>query len=436
MSSSARHHVVIIGSGFGGLSAAKTLGNKDVDVTLIAKTTHHLFQPLLYQVATGILSEGEIAPMNRVILKDYKNIKILQSDVTHIDVEKKCCHAKYEDTAVAVNYDSLIVATGATQSYFGNEHFSEFAPGLKSLDDALELRSRIISALEFAEVEEDPEKRKKLLRFTIVGAGATGVELAGQIAELIAHTLSGTYKNFSPEDAEIYLLDGAPLVLPPYGEKLGGKAQKRLEKLGVKVILNALVTSVTANTVTYKLKNGEEHTIESECKIWSAGVAASPLGKNIADQTKTDVDRSGRVKVEPDLTVKGHPEIFVVGDLMSVPDVPGVCQGAIQGAKYAAKTILAELNGRDQSARKPFKYFNKGSMATVARHHAVLQMGKIEFAGYFAWLGWLLIHVFYLVGFNNRMMTIMRWFVTFTTHRRAQLSSTTQQRDARQALKR
>jgi NADH dehydrogenase len=431
-----RHRVVIIGSGFGGLTAAKALKRADVDVTLISKTTSHLFQPLLYQVATGILSEGEIAPTTRLILRKQRNIRVLLGDVEAIDLQANTVTSRLMTTHTVTPFDSLIVAAGAQQSYFGNDHFATYAPGMKTIDDALELRGRILGAFEAAEVTTDHAERERRLTFVVIGAGPTGVELAGQIAELAERTLAGAFRTIVPHECRVILLDAAPAVLPPMGEKLGLKAQRRLEKMGVEIQLNAMVTNVDYRGITIKDKDGSERRIDCACKVWSAGVQASPLGKMIAEQSDgTEVDRAGRVLVEPDLTVKGHPNVFVVGDLMAVPGVPGMAQGAIQGATYATKCIKRSLKGHDDPAnRKPFEYFNKGSMATVSRFSAVAQVGKLEFGGIIAWFAWLVLHLVYLVGYKNRFTTVIAWFITFTGHSRGQMAITSQMIYARQAM--
>jgi len=434
-----RHRVVIIGSGFGGLFAAKHLKRADVDVTLIAKTTHHLFQPLLYQVATGILSVGEIAPATRIILRKQKNAQVLLGEVVGIDLKNKTVTSKLLDWERVTRFDSLIVAAGAQQSYFGNDQFEAFAPGMKTVDDALELRGRILGAFEAAEVTTSEEERKRRLTFVVVGAGPTGVEVVGQIAELADRTLTGAFRTIDPAEARVILVEAAPAVLPPMGPKLGLKAQRRLEKMGVEVKLNTMVTDVDYMGLTVKEKNGEdfgeEYRIECAVKVWSAGVQASPLGKLIAEQSDgTEVDRAGRVVVESDLTVKGYPNVFVVGDLMSVPGVPGQAQGAIQGAVYATKQIKAELKREQPAARKPFKYFDKGSMATVSRFSAVCQIGKLEFGGFLAWLAWLGLHLYYLVGGRNRLMAVISWFVTFLGRHRGQMAITERWVFARRAL--
>jgi NADH dehydrogenase len=433
-----RHRVVIIGSGFGGLTAAKALKRADVDVVVISKTTSHLFQPLLYQVATGILSEGEIAPTTRLILRRQKNVRVLLGEMEAVDLAAQTVTSRLMTMHTVTPFDSLIVAAGAQQSYFGNDHFATYAPGMKTIDDALELRGRILGAFEAAEVSTDPLERQRRLTFVVVGAGPTGVEVAGQIVELAERTLAGAFRSIKPSDCRVILLDAAPAVLPAMGKKLGLKAQRRLEKMDVEVQLNAMVTAVDYHGITVKDQDGSQRRIQCACKVWAAGVQASPLGKLLAEQSHgTEVDRAGRVLVQPDLTVKGHPYVFVVGDLMAVPGVPGMAQGAIQGAKYATKCIKRELRGRDDPAhRAPFKYFDKGSMATVSRFSAVAQIGKLEFGGFIAWLAWLVLHMVYLVGFKNRFTTLIHWGVTFLGRSRSQMAITSQMIYARLAMSR
>lgn len=431
-----RHHVVIIGSGFGGLFAARELDGADVDVTLISRTNFHLFPPLLYQVATGLLSTGEIATSTRQILDKQKNTDIVRGDVTDINLENNT--VTFEEGALTrtYEYDSLIVAAGAGQSYFGNDYFAEFAPGLKTLDNALEIRSRLVSAFERAEIVEDPEERERLLTFVIVGAGPTGVELAGQVAEMAHRSFRDEYSNFRPSSAKIILLDGAPQVLPPFGKRLGRKAQRELEKMGVTVRLNAMVTNIDESTVTYKdMKTEEETTIDSYTKIWSAGVAASPLGKTVAEQAGLEVDRAGKVPVNPDLSVGDHRNVFVVGDMMNLDKLPGVAQVAIQSGEYAAKAIKAGVEeNQEPDQREAFEYFDKGSMAIVGRFHAVVKLGKVEIAGFLGWIMWLLVHVSFLVSKRNRIVSMFTWTLNALTPKRYNLPTTLQQMHARTAL--
>ena len=431
-----RHRVVVVGSGFGGLTAAQSLKHADVDVNLIARTTHHLFQPLLYQVATGIISEGEIAPATRIILRRQRNVDVVLGDVVHVDLAGHYVISELLGHTYKTEYDSLILAAGAGQSYFGNDHFAEWAPGMKTIDDALELRGRILGAFEQAERSSDPARREKLLTFTVVGAGPTGVEMAGQIAELAEHTLKGAFRHIDTTKTRVILLDAAPAVLPPMGEKLGKKAAARLEKMGVEIQLGAMVTDVDRNGLTVKDSDGTIRRIESACKVWSAGVSASPLGKQLADQSEVEIDRAGRVKVLPDLSIPGYPNVFVIGDMAAVEEVPGMAQGAIQGAKYVARAIKAELRGADPTAREPFQYFDKGSMATVSRFSAVAQVGPLEFGGFIAWLAWLVLHLVYLVGFKTKITTLLSWIVTFLSTHRGQLTITEQQAYARTRIER
>jgi NADH dehydrogenase len=429
-----RHKVVIIGSGFGGLFGAKALRRADVDVTMVAKTTHHLFQPLLYQVATGILSEGEIAPPTREILSAQRNARVILGEVVDIDLEARTVTSHILNRVTVTPYDSLIVAAGAGQSYFGNDQFAEFAPGMKSIDDALELRGRIFGAFELAEISEDEAEIERLLTFVVVGAGPTGVEMAGQIAELAHRTLRRDFRRINTREAKVILVDAAPQVLPPFGAKLGEKTKTALEHLGVEVQLGAMVVDVDEWGIDVQDKDGSRRRIEATTKVWAAGVQASPLGKVLSDQTGAALDRAGRIAVNPDLTLPGHPEVFVVGDMINLDHLPGVAQVAIQGAKYAAKEIKGRLNGKP--AQKPFKYFDKGNLATISRFDAVAAIGKVRLSGFIAWLIWLGVHLIYLTGFKNQVTALLHWTVTFLSNDRSQRTATEQQIFARAALKR
>ena len=429
------HRVVVIGSGFGGLFATRKLHKAPVDLTMIGNTSHHLFQPLLYQVATGVLSQGEIAPATREILRRQKNAKVLLGDVTAIDVAARTVTSQTLAGETVTPYDSLIVAAGAGQSYFGNDHFAEFAPGMKSIDDALELRGRIFGSFEIAELITDPIEIEEWLTFVVVGAGPTGVEMAGQIAELAHSTLRRDFRNIDPTRARILLLDAAPAVLGSFGDRLSAKAKQQLEHLGVEVQLNVKVVGVDSSGVDVIDPDGTPRRIASRAKVWAAGVAASPLGRTLAEQTGAELDRAGRVKVNPDTTLPGHPEIFVIGDMMALNGLPGVAQVAMQQGKYAAKTITHRLKG--QGDLPPFRYFDKGSMATVSRFHAVASVGsRIRLAGFIAWLMWLAVHIVYLIGFKNRVTTLMHWAVTFIGRGRSERVATEQQVFARMALSR
>ncbi len=433
-SGSKRHQVVVIGSGFGGLFGTKALKRADVDVTMISKTTHHLFQPLLYQVATGILSQGEIAPPTREILADQDNARVILGDVTSIDLDRRLVTSHIQNKVTVTPYDSLIVAAGAGQSYFGNDHFAEFAPGMKSIDDALELRGRIFGAFELAELAETQEEVERFLTFVVVGAGPTGVEMAGQIAELAHRTLSRDFRRVKTSDARIILLDAAPQVLPPFGAKLGAATKKSLEKRGVEVMLGAMVTQLDSRGLVVQFKDGTTQRLEAATKVWAAGVQANPLGRTLSEQTGAPLDRAGRIAVNPDLTLPGHPEVFVVGDMIALDNLPGVAQVAIQGAKYAAKEIRRRIENKPP--QKPFKYFDKGSMATISRFQAVALVGKIRVTGFIGWLMWLGVHLVYLTGFKNRFTALIHWAVSFVGRGRQERATTEQQIFGRRALQR
>lgn len=431
----AAHKVVVIGSGFGGLFGTKALRKAPVDVTVIAKTTHHLFQPLLYQVATGILSEGEIAPPTREVLSGQTNAQVLLGEVTDVDLTARTVTSHVLGRETVSEYDSLIVAAGAAQSYFGNDHFSEYAPGMKSIDDALELRGRIFGAFEMAELGANRgDDIDHLLTFVVVGAGPTGVEMAGQIAELAHRTLKRDFRAINTREARVILLDAAPQVLPPFGQKLGEKAKAELEKLGVEVILGAMVTDVDERGIEMKFKDGRVERIKTVTKIWAAGVQASPLGRTLAEQSGAPLDRAGRIGVNPDLTLPGHPEVFVVGDMIALDNLPGVAQVAIQGAKYAAKEIEGRLAGH--APQGPFKYFDKGSMAIISRFRAVAMVGKLRLTGVVAWLMWLGVHLVYITGFKSRVTALLHWAISFLGRGRSERTTTEQQIFARAALAR
>jgi NADH dehydrogenase len=430
-----RPRVVVIGTGFGGLFATRKMRRLPVDITLIGQTSHHLFQPLLYQVATGVLSEGEIAPAVREVLRGQENARVLLGTVTSIDVENRTVTSVTPVGPTVTPYDTLIVAAGAGQSYFGNDHFSEFAPGMKSIDDALELRARIFGAFEMAELLDDPAEIEEWLTFVVVGAGPTGVEMAGQIAELSHSTLRRDFRRIDPTRTRVLLLDAAPAVLGSFGDRLSEKARTQLQRIGVTVELGVKVVGVDDSGVDVIDPDGSSRRIPSRTKVWAAGVQASPLGKIIAEQTGAEIDRAGRIRVDPNATVPGHPEIFVIGDMMSLDNLPGVAQVAMQQGKYAAKEIGNRITGHAPQA--PFHYRDKGSMATVSRFHAVASVGShIRLAGFVAWLMWLAVHIVYLVGFKNRITTILHWAVTFIGRGRSERTATEQMVFARNALAR
>jgi NADH:ubiquinone reductase (H+-translocating) len=427
------HRVVVIGSGFGGLFGTQALRRRDdVEVTLIAPTSHHLFQPLLYQVATGILSEGEIAPSTREVLSRQRNARVVLGTVTSLDLAARTVTSEVLGRESVTPYDSLLVAAGAGQSYFGNDHFAEYAPGMKSIDDALELRGRIFGAFELAELSTSPVERERALTFVVVGAGPTGVEMAGQIAELAHRTLRNDFRRIDPGQARIILVDAVDTVLSSFGERLGGAARRRLTDMGVEVRLGTMVTDVDSTGITVREPNGSSSRIEALTKVWAAGVQASPLGRQIADQSGATIDRAGRVQVLPDLTVPGHPEVFVVGDMMSLDNLPGVAQVAIQGARFAAKQITGRLDGKEPQPR--FEYFDKGSMATISRFSAVASIGRLRFSGFFAWVLWLGVHLVYIIGFKQRITTLLHWAVSFLGRGRAERATTQQQVFGRRAL--
>jgi len=430
------HRVVIIGSGFGGLFATRALRRANVQVTMIAATPHHLFQPLLYQVATGILSQGEVAPATREVLAHQRNVRVLLGEAVDIDPDsrKVTARAPGRGDLFHVEYDSLIVATGAAQSYFGNDQFAEFAPGLKSIDDALEQRGRIFGAFELAELEPDPQAQRRRLTFVVIGAGPTGVEMAGQIAELAHRALVGEFRRIDTRDSRIILVDGAPMVLPTFGEPLSSKAAERLRELGVEIRLNTMVVGLDQGGIELKTQDGAHERIEALTKVWAAGVAASPLGRKLAERAGAQVDRAGRVKVNPDCTLPGYPNVFVVGDLMALDDLPGVAQVAIQSGRFAARQITQRLAGKPTD--EAFHYYDKGSMATVSRFNAVASIGRLRLSGFPAWLLWLVVHLMYLIGFKNRVSTVMHWAISFVGRGRSERAVTPQQVFGRVALER
>ncbi|PKW26097.1 NAD(P)/FAD-dependent oxidoreductase [Phycicoccus duodecadis] len=429
----APHRIVVIGSGFGGLFGTQALKRRgDVEITLVAKTAHHLFQPLLYQVATGILSEGEIAPSTREVLARQKNARVVLGEVTHVDLAARTVTSELLGRESVLPYDTLLVAAGAGQSWFGNDHFARHAPGMKSIDDALELRGRIFGAFELAEIAQTPAEVQRALTFVVVGAGPTGVEMAGQIAELAHRTLKNDFRRIDPRDARILLVDAVDTVLPSFGERLGGAAKRTLSDLGVEVRLGTMVTDVDSTGIVVREPDGSSHRIDALTKVWAAGVQASPLGRQLAEQSGAGLDRAGRVQVNPDLTLPGHPEVFVVGDMISLDGLPGVAQVAIQGARFAARQIGRRLDGTDTEAH--FEYRDKGSMATISRFSAVASIGRLRFAGFFAWVLWLAIHLVYIIGFKSQVTTLLHWAVSFLGRGRAERVATEQQVFGRRAL--
>jgi len=415
----AKHRVVIVGGGFGGLNAGKALKHKDLEVTILDRRNYHLFQPLLYQVATGGLSPGEIAAPLRAIFEWQKNLRVLMTEVTGFNIAQRLVQTRMGD----IPYDSLIVAAGAKSTYFGNDRWSSIAPSLKNIEDATSLRARIFSAFEEAEKENDPDKRRALLTFLIVGGGPTGVELAGALSEIANDALKEDFRSFNPEDARIMILDSGPRILSAFSERLSKSAELQLIQLNVLCRPGVKVVDVTPEGATLTVQ-GRQEFIPARTVIWAAGVTGSPLGKALAEATQQELVRGGKIAIEPDCTLPGHPEIFVIGDMAHFQHglerpLPGVCQTAMQMGDYVGDLIKKRLEGRTKPA---FKYWDKGNMAVIGRNHAVAQIGKFEFTGYIAWLLWVVIHVLYLVNFQSRIIVAIRWgFDYFSFNRGARL---------------
>lgn len=415
-------HVVVVGAGFGGLRVVQKLCKQPIEITLIDKTNHHLFQPLLYQVATAALAPGDIAVPARAIFKRSKNVHVLMGEVVFVDKDQKQIHLENGERR---SFDYLILAPGISHSYFGNDAWEKFAPGLKTLADALEIRERILMSFEKAEREPDPKKRKRYETFVIVGGGPTGVEVAGTIAEISARTMREDYENVNLDLLEIILVEGLPHILTAYDESLSRKAVRDLEKMGVKVMRNSMVTDVNEDGVRIKVRehtvgNGQssgtkEMFIEAGTVIWAAGNAASPLLETL----NVPLEKDGRLRVDADLSVPGHPEIFVIGDAArqvnpNGKETPGIAPGAIQHGDHVARVIRADMAEKE---RPVFKYFDKGSMATIGRARAIAQIRNWRFSGFFAWVLWSLVHIFFLIGFRNRFRVMAEWFWYYLTFR-------------------
>jgi NADH:ubiquinone reductase (H+-translocating) len=414
--SAGRHRVVIIGGGFGGLRAAKALQSAPVEITLIDRTNHHLFQPLLYQVATGVLSPGQIAPALRSLFRGDRNVHVLLADVEGVDVERRVVLTA-PNGKLEVPYDTLIVAAGATHSYFGHQGWADFAPGMKTLDDASRLRSRILLAFEMADQEEDPTLRAAWLTFAIVGAGPTGVELAGQIALLAHRVLRHEYRRAEPRQARVLLLDAVPRVLGAFAPRLSEHARNALEDLGVDVTLESEVIDIDGEGVIVNNDDGHTRIVAARTVIWAAGVQASPLGAQLAAQSTAKLDRAGRLKVEPDLTLPGHPEVFAIGDMIALEGVPGTAQPAIQEGKYVAQAIRGRL--QNEATPAAFAYRDLGSMAMIGRTQAVAELfGWVMLSGLPAFMSWGAIHLAYLVGWGSRVETVARWGWTLLARNR------------------
>ncbi len=411
-----QRRVVIIGGGFGGLNAARSLRRAPVDVTLVDRRNYHLFQPLLYQVATGGLSPANISATLRSIFKRQKNTRVLLAEVCDFDLVQR----KVILTDGELPYDWLIVASGSSHSYFGHDQWAELAPGLKTIENATEIRRRIFLAFEAAERETDAERIREWLTFVVVGGGPTGVELAGTLAEIAKDTLRNEFRSIDPSHARVVLVEGGSRVLQAYPPELSGKAQRQLEQLGVVVRTGSLVTDVGPDRVT--VRSGERaDLIPTRTVLWSAGVKASPLGARLAEAAKIETDRVGRVPVGPNLSVPGFPEVFVIGDLAHCPGedgqpLAGVAPVAMQQGHYVAERIRGQANG---GSVRPFTYHDRGTMATIGRRHAVAWIGGFQFAGYPAWLLWLFVHLMYIVGFQNRVLVLLQWAWNFVTWNRA-----------------
>jgi NADH dehydrogenase len=408
------HRVVIVGGGFGGLSAARTLSGAPARVTLIDRQNFHLFQPLLYQVATGLLCPSEITAPLRHILRTQANTRVLLAEAVDFDpLGRRVILADGE-----IPYDTLIVAAGMGNDYFGHDSWARYAPGLKTIDDTAEIRRRIFYAFEVAERETDPDRRREWLSFAVVGGGPTGIELSGMIAEIARNTLRHEFRSIRPEESRIMLLDAADRILPAYPADLSEKTEASLESLGVKTYTNARVMDIDEAGISLE-HGGVPERLSARTVIWATGVKASPLGQRLGEKTGAGLDAQGRIMVNPDLTVPGHPEIFVIGDLARLErkdrrPLPGLAPVATQQGRYAARAIRARLEGTGRL--KPFSYFDKGTMAVIGRNAAVAAIGRLHFSGYFAWLLWLFIHLLLLIRFENRLIVMIRWAFQYISY--------------------
>lgn len=426
------HRVAIIGGGFGGLFAARMLRRAPVEVTLVDRSNYHLFQPLLYQVATGILSEGQIAPPIRNVLRRQENVTVEMAAVGGFDLANRRISAKRPDgSGLEIPYDSLIVAAGAGQSYFGHDEYAIWAPGMKTIDDALELRGRILGAFEMAASEQDPELQREWLTFVVVGGGPTGVEIAGQIAELSRRVLPRDFRRIEPGTARVLLFDGGKEILAGFGDRLSAKGAKELGRLGVEIRTGSRVTGISRTGVEVKGADGEIERVAARTKVWAAGVQASPLARMLAESTGAECDRAGRVAVEPDCSLPGHPEVFVIGDMMSLDKLPGVAEVAMQQGIHASRTIERRLGGKEA---QPFRYRDLGSMATISRFRALVSFKGLRLSGFLGWLVWLFVHLAFLTGARNRFTTIFGWTISFLGRGRSERTITQQQAMGRIAI--
>ena len=411
---SAPHRVVIVGGGFGGLYAAKTLGGAPVAVTLVDRRNFHLFQPLLYQVATGELSPANIASPLRAVLSRQRNTRVLLAEVTGLDAARRAVLLADGE----LPYDTLVLAPGARPRYFGHDEWARHAPSLKTIEDATEIRRRLLGAFELA--EKRPDARSALLTFAVIGGGPTGVELAGAVADIARHTLRHDFRSIDPSDARVVLIEAGPRILPSFPEGLAASAASALGKRGVAIVTGAKVTSIDSARVVWE-KDGREETLETSVALWAAGVAPSDLAEVVAKATGAALDRAGRIVVAPDLTIPGHPEVLVIGDLARVDDargepLPGLAPVAMQEGRYAARLVAARLRGR---TLPPFRYRDKGTLATIGRAAAVADLGRIRLTGLPAWLAWIFIHLMYLVEFENRLLVLLQWAWNYATWNRS-----------------
>lgn len=413
------HRAVIVGGGFAGLFAGRHLRHVPVAVTLIDRSANHVFQPMLYQCATGIVLPATIAPSFRAIFGRQPNMRVRLAEVVDVDLERRVVRAR---TPIGVEdevpYDSLIVGTGAGTSYFGHDELARHAPGMKTVNDAVEIGRRIFGAFEIAETIKEPDRRRPWLTFAVVGAGPTGVELSGQIREEARHTLRREFRSIDPTSCRVVLLDGGKEPLATFGDRLSGRATRVLEAKGVELQMGALVTNVDADGLDYKDHAGQTHHIDTKTVIWAAGVAASPLGRRLADQAGAEVDRAGRVKVLPDCSLPGHPEVFVVGDLMCLDKLPGVAEVAMQSGLHAANSIKRRLNGKRV---KNFHYVDMGSMAYVGRGHAIVDFKGLKLSGRLGWFMWAGVHMTFLTGFENRFAALFGWVEALAGSRRGRV---------------
>jgi NADH dehydrogenase len=417
------HRVVIIGCGFGGLSAARSLKRASVSVTVVDRRNHHLFQPLLYQVATGILSEGQIAPPIRDVLRKDPDTRVVLAEVRRIDLEVREVHANEFGRPIVIPFDSLIVACGGETSFFGHEDFKAHVCTMKSLDDALTLRDRIFGAFELAEAAVDDAECRRLMTFVIVGGGPTGVEMAGQLRELARRALRNDYRRIDPRDARVILVEGVDHLVRSMGSHLSDRVERDLRLMGVEVYLEAVVTNVDERGVVVTKSDNTTQRIEAATKVWAAGMQGAAIGADLAAGAGAKLHRSGRVEVAPDCSLPGHPEVFVVGDLMTLGDLPGVAEVAIQSGVHAARTIQRRLKGKSS---RPFRYRDLGTLAAVSRFKAVAKIGFVEVGGFIGWLLWLTVHLAFLTGFKNRFGALARWAISFVGRGRYERALTCQ----------